>query len=71
MGANLLLIKIDVIFFVLARDMWNVDGNEDVRGLLLKSNQDEKNSGEVIFGSLVAFDWMSGGEKDESWGITR
>ena len=71
MRTNFLLVEIDGIFFVLARDMRNIDSDENVSGLLLKSDQDEKNPSEVVFGSLVAFDWMSGGEEDECWDVAK
>lgn len=69
MRTDLLLIKIDGIFFVLARDMRNVNSDENVGGLFLKSDQDEHDACEVVFCSFVAFDWMSGGEEDEGGGI--
>lgn len=69
MRSNLLLIEIDGIFFVLAWDMRNIDSDENVGGLLLKTDQDKNDPGKVVFGSLVAFDWMSGGEKEECRGV--
>lgn len=71
MRADLLLVEIDGIFLVLARDMWNIDSNEDVGCLLFKTDQDEHDAREVVFGSLVALDWMSGGEEDECWGVAK
>lgn len=69
MRTDLLLIEVNSIFLILARDMWNIDGDENVTGLLFESNQDEQNSGKVVFGFLVALDRMSRGEENESWDV--
>jgi hypothetical protein len=68
---DLLLIEIDGILFVLPWDVRNIHGDENVSGLLFESNEHEKDPSEVIFGSLVAFDWMGGGEEHECWVVAK
>jgi hypothetical protein len=65
MRTDLLLFEINGLFFVLARNMGNINGDEDISRLFLETNQDEKDSSEVILGSVVSLCWMGCCKEDE------
>src|ERR1700761_4344549 len=63
MGANLFVFKINLLFFVVAWNMRNVNRYQKICFLFLKADEDEQDSDEVLFSFTIAFGWSGGCEK--------